>query len=181
MADGALPLAIGTALALLALVLVLAPLLSSVQAARSVQSPDAPARPAGVPEERESAVAALREIEFDRATGKLSDADYADLKQRYTRAALEEMRASDGGAVSPSAHEALVTDADSIEDVVEAAIARARLAHRSCPDCGPRPEGDATYCSNCGRYLPGACHRCGAVIDTAASRFCTACGEQLAA
>src|SRR5213082_469060 len=38
------------------------------------------------------AVAALREIEFDRATGKLSDADYAQLKEQYTREALASMR-----------------------------------------------------------------------------------------
>jgi hypothetical protein len=33
----------------------------------------------------ESAIDALREIEFDRATGKLSDDDYAALKTEYTR------------------------------------------------------------------------------------------------
>ena len=38
---------------------------------------------------------ALREIEFDRATGKLSDVDYADLKTRYTREAIDAMRRED--------------------------------------------------------------------------------------
>ena len=58
----------------------------SRRAARPAASP----RPAEVPE---SAIDALREIEFDRATGKLSDDDYASLKTEYTRTALVEMRA----------------------------------------------------------------------------------------
>ncbi len=41
-----------------------------------------------------SAIDALREIEFDRATGKLSDDDYAALKAEYTRTALVELRAA---------------------------------------------------------------------------------------
>lgn len=180
MPDGALPLAVGTALALLALVIVLAPLLSQQSARQPTPVPDTASRNHGVPEERESAVAALREIEFDRATGKLSDADYADLKQRYTRAALAEMRSADNSPARTGEHDAPEAMA-SIDDAVEAAIARARLSQRSCPDCGPRPEADATYCSNCGRYLPGACGNCGAMVQQPGSRFCTACGEQLAA
>ena len=38
------------------------------------------------------ALAALKEIEFDRETGKLSDEDYAFLKGKYTDAALEALR-----------------------------------------------------------------------------------------
>ena len=34
------------------------------------------------------ALLALKEIEFDRETGKLSDEDYADMKATYQRAAL---------------------------------------------------------------------------------------------
>ena len=41
------------------------------------------------------AVDALRELEFDRETGKISDADYEPLKARYTEQALVAMRAGD--------------------------------------------------------------------------------------
>ena len=46
------------------------------------------------PEETAKGVAltALKEIEFDRETGKLSDADYELLKGKYTAAALEALR-----------------------------------------------------------------------------------------
>ena len=38
---------------------------------------------------RAVALRALKEIEFDRATGKLSDADYDALKKQYTGMALD--------------------------------------------------------------------------------------------
>jgi hypothetical protein len=44
---------------------------------------------------------ALREIEFDRATGKLSDADYAALRATYAPLALAEMRAAGQSLICP--------------------------------------------------------------------------------
>jgi hypothetical protein len=46
---------------------------------------------------------------------------------------------------------AVVTD-----DEIEAAIRSYRATRRAggtCPVCGPRPESDAVFCSNCGRRL----------------------------
>jgi predicted amidophosphoribosyltransferase len=40
-----------------------------------------------------------------------------------------------------------------VTDPAEEAIARARAAQRSCPDCGLRPEPNARFCSNCGKPL----------------------------
>src|SRR2546425_7709399 len=48
------------------------------------------------------ALRALKEIEFDRATGKLSDADYDALKQKYTAEALVALRA-ERGTLTPGA------------------------------------------------------------------------------
>src|SRR5215212_5521274 len=45
------------------------------------------------------ALAALKEIEFDRETGKLSDEDYAFLKTKYTGVALDALRAEDAAAM----------------------------------------------------------------------------------
>jgi rRNA maturation endonuclease Nob1 len=185
--DGAVPLIVGTALALSALTLVLSPLLGSVDGTAPT---DRPARRSATEEDDRptTAVDALREIEFDRETGKLSDADYTDLKSRYTRAALAELRAADnveatsaGVVGSVVGHMASDVAGTAVTDPVEAAIARARDNQKSCGVCGPRPEPDATYCSSCGRYLPGQCRSCGTSIDLVGSRFCSGCGEQLAA
>ena len=69
-----------------------------------------------------TAVDALREIEFDHATGKLSASDYAELSAVYTRRAVDAMRDGEMGTVV-------------------------------CGVCGPRPESDAAFCSECGRPL----------------------------
>jgi hypothetical protein len=120
--------------------------------------------------EGESAIAALREIEFDRATGKLSEPDYAELKDRYTKEAIAVMRrrtASPAGAA--------------LDDEIEAAVKAYRETHASCPEHGPRPEADAVYCSDCGRYLHDRCAGCGAPVVERDARFCVNCGVRLAA
>ena len=152
----------GTILAVGALAYVLFPLLAGTMPIRPRR---APVRPSTATPEHE-AVAALREIEFDRVTGKLSDADYAELKTRYTERALLALRSS---AVSTP------------EDAAEAAVLAYRSRLKSCARCGPRPEPDATYCSTCGAYLPGQCGSCGTPVTEPGAAFCTSCGRQLAA
>src|SRR5688500_20022312 len=109
-------LIVGTLLAVAALAYVLYPLFAepgSISVRRRAARPE--------PTAREEAVAALREVEFDRETGKLSDSDYSTLKGRYTAEAIAAMRAeapeltlssSATGAAQPG--EALVAD-----DVIE--------------------------------------------------------------
>lgn len=161
-------LVIGTLLAIAAMAWVLAPLFRA-DAGRLIATPS-PVRQ-DIAARRERAVEALREIEFDRATGKLADADYEMLKSRYTRQAVAAMRSESGGALVD-------------ESQIEAAIRRAREAQAAAPVCsvhGPRPEADAIYCSECGRYLRGACANCGATTSAPGARFCEGCGHRLAA
>lgn len=164
-----LALAIGTLLAVGALAYVLYPLLVGPAPVRRT----VPVSKSGEKSAEHEAIVALREIEFDRVTGKLSDTDYEELKARYTARALEAMRAS---AAAKGAAAAATTD-----DAIEAAVSAFRERMRSCPSCGPRPEPDAVYCSRCGRYLPGACEGCGASVTESGAAFCTNCGRQLAA
>jgi hypothetical protein len=161
-----LPLIVGTLLAVVAVAYVLYPLLFGTAPASR--------RPIGLqvvaPAADEDAIVALREIEFDRATGKLSDTDYAELKSRYTAQALAAMRAR--GESGPDA---------SPQDIVEATVLAYRARLKSCVRCGPRPEPDAVYCSNCGSYLDEKCASCGRVVEEAGAAFCAGCGRQLAA
>ena len=118
---------------------------------------------------RAVALRALREIEFDRATGKLSDADYESLQTKYTAEALAAMRAEEERATAGSA----------------AAHARpaSSTSRPSCPTHGTRPEPDAVFCSDCGRRLgtaPGYCARCGSALERDA-RYCAGCGSRVAA
>jgi hypothetical protein len=121
------------------------------------------------------ALAALKEIEFDRETGKLSDNDYDFLKQKYTVEALSALRAEDHQG-SP--------DAD-IEAQVAARVATLRDDGRTSPECGAcgaHAGPGARFCPECGKPLgaPGACPKCGTDFPSG-SRFCAACGGRVAA
>lgn len=121
---------------------------------------------------RTVALRALKEIEFDRATGKLADADYESLKGKYTAEALEALR--EETPVKPQ-----------VEAGRRAAAAPASRAatSRACPTHGPRPESEAEFCSECGRRLaaaPGFCPRCGTTLQPDA-KFCARCGGRVAA
>ncbi|MBM3884661.1 MAG: zinc ribbon domain-containing protein [Gemmatimonadetes bacterium] len=167
-------LLVGSGLAVAALLYVLLPLLRGVDAAEMVDVVE----PSGA-EPVAGGIEALREIEFDRATGKLSDEDYAALRARYAPLALAELRAREGAASAPVAGTPSVTlDGN---DPVEAMIARARARASSCATCGPRPESDALFCSDCGCTLLASCLRCGAAVEAPQARFCTGCGAALAA
>jgi ribosomal protein L40E len=84
-------LLVGTALAVVSLCYVLYPLFRADMAVAPRPLADAEAH-------QSHAVDALRELEFDRQTGKISDADYEPLKARYTEQALAVMRAGDARA-----------------------------------------------------------------------------------
>ena len=159
-------LVIGTLLAVGALAFVLYPIFFGA-------SPATTSAPAPRQSEREAAVAALREIEFDRATGKLSDDDYSELKSRYTGEAVLAMRREavpEEGAGKPPT-----------DDELEAAVLAYRRQSHTCPTCGPRPEADAAFCSNCGRFLHDRCADCGAPVVALDARYCLNCGNRLAA
>lgn len=116
---------------------------------------------------RVRALLSLKEIEFDRATGKLSEEDYDSLKAEYSRRALAALKAEEKPVE---------------QDGAEIAVRKARDARgkRSCPACGPRPEAVAVFCSACGRPLVSPdgnprCWVCGADIGER-SKYCSVCG-----
>lgn len=123
---------------------------------------------------RAAALRALTEIEFDRATGKLSDADYEALEREYTAAAVAALRReADPG---PSARGPVAAVPSSVAPLP-------RPAGPICPTHGPRPESEAQFCAECGRRLasaPGYCARCGAALEREA-QYCHACGARVAA
>jgi len=106
---------------------------------------------------RDRALAALREIEFDKATGKLSDDDYTRLQVKYQAEALEALRAVDatkgeaGVAALAGAAMAPGPDGDAVERLIAEARAQARTKQqRFCEECGAPLEGSGKFCVACG-------------------------------
>lgn len=125
----ALELVGALAIAALVLWLVFEPVLGLPRESPELLEPEAPEET-----RRGTALLALKEIEFDRETGKLSDRDYDLLKARYSAEALS-----------------AIAEEDWVAQTVPAADSVAVMP--SCVSCGPRPEPDAVFCSNCGRRL----------------------------
>ena len=125
---------------------------------------------------RAVAMRALSEIEFDRATGKLSDHDYATLKARYTSEAVEAMRAESQEPAAP---------ATPVIPLRRPSPRPQPTPAQACPVHGARPEAGAVYCSECGRRVGTQaedrfCRKCGTLLE-ADSRFCGRCGSRVAA
>ena len=166
-----LELIIGVLVAFAAIALVLEPLVRPLPVAHG--GGDADADEAELVDVRDvdsakvQALIALREVEFDRATGKLSETDYARLKARYEAEALAAINAEESAPTWPVA-------------------APGTPAGRAvCPKCGPRPETAPIFCSGCGRSLVEVaqgtrCWHCGAGLADDA-KFCAECGSSVTA
>lgn len=131
-------LAGGIALAAGVLLFVLEPLLSG----RSAQAYGGDDRHDEAAARRRVALAALRDLEYDRATGKLDAEDYAHLESDLSRDALEALNA--GVAEDPAA------------EALEREIAAVRQALRGglqCDACRHVNASGARFCARCGGAL----------------------------
>ena len=93
-------LVIGALLAMTAVWFVARPFLGREEAGE-VHEP--PAKRLALEEERDRALAALKELEFDHRTGKVSDEDYRSLVGELRRAAADALKALDAGTPPPDA------------------------------------------------------------------------------
>ena len=147
-----LALIIGVLVALAAVALVLDPLVRPY--AVRPEPPSAEPEDDPVEQRKELALAALKEIEFDRATGKLDDADYERMKAKYTAEALEAIREVDAAAAPAPVEPAMAqVPAGAEGDAAEALVAAKRRAgkgRRFCTECGAELEGAGKFCVECG-------------------------------
>ena len=89
----------------------------------------------------------IKELEFDRAMGKLSDADWQEMSGRLRARAAGLMKQLDAGSGYR----------DQIERELAKRLAEPTAATSSrgnfCTECGTKNEGDAKFCKNCGHKL----------------------------
>ena len=104
--------------------------------------------------QRGLAVQGLRELEFDREMGKLSESDYGSLHAALEQRALKAMAALERFRVDPARGKGSVRRIES----ARGAVGAPRVAPREikfCPQCGARCPADSRFCRECGvRLLP---------------------------
>lgn len=100
---------------------------------------------------------ALRDVEYDFATGKLDETDYKELKGEISREALAAFR--DVEAESDIRRRGATRRAAEGAGGIEADIAAVREGLRrgtTCRTCGNSNADGSRFCASCGAQLPAA-------------------------
>jgi hypothetical protein len=108
---------------------------------------------AALEREKTLVLRSIKELEFDRAMGKVSDEDFVEMGGRLRTRAIDLMRQLD--ADTPGYRERIERELarlldEKIETPSPASPPRARLV---CGNCETANERDAKFCKNCGRSL----------------------------
>ncbi|HEY8516784.1 MAG TPA: hypothetical protein VIS07_14850 [Candidatus Binatia bacterium] len=144
---------VGLVLVLAAAFYVAWPLLSGSEPTDAAPSGTTEASELTPEKEKELALLAIREADFDHQTGKLSDEDYAALRAELEERALRAMAALDE-ARTPHAVPSATMPASSGAAQPASAAGRTSEAAGFCPGCGQRFARGARFCHACGRKLP---------------------------
>lgn len=140
---------VGMVLALLAVLLVLEPVLRAA-AGRVVEASvpifsDSDDEDDPLLARRDRALAALKEIDFDQATGKLSDEDYDRMKTQFTAEALDAIQAVDNSSTLE-----LSNSPTDVEAMIASARSNSPSRRKFCLECGAPLEGPGRFCVECG-------------------------------
>jgi rRNA maturation endonuclease Nob1 len=131
--------------------------------------------------QRDATYAAIKDLEFDHAIGKLSDADYKSLRAKYETKAVAILQELDGLQAAQVKRASLLTDDEMLEREVQRLRRGASSGSSSnCPKCGSAYAAGDAFCAKCGASLRGV--RCPACGTRAAigDKFCARCGTQVA-
>ncbi|MBI4674541.1 MAG: zinc-ribbon domain-containing protein [Chloroflexi bacterium] len=144
-------------LAVVAIAFALYPLFKNESHPRHATGPDAAHE--NLLSQREATYNAIKDLEFDHAQGKISDADYATLREKYETKALN-----------------ILAQLETLgKPIVKEDSRPLHLPNNGCPRCGEPVASHDKFCANCGNALTTRCSACGSALD-ASDKFCPHCG-----
>lgn len=132
--------------------------------------------------QRDAALQALRELNFDHNVGKITDEDFVAFEANLRRTAADSLRALDRWEA-----EADLELDRTLEQAVQARKVALAAGGRACPACGRVSAADDKFCAACGAGLApvpepsvpeNSCSKCGRPFDPG-DRFCAGCGQPL--
>jgi zinc-ribbon domain len=98
----------------------------------------------------------IKELEFDRAMGKVSEADFVEMRDRLRARALRLMRQLEGAALY---QQMIERDVDAARATImdQGSGVRGQDSHitasNECESCGTVNDSDARFCKECGKRL----------------------------
>ena len=110
---------------------------------------------AALEREKTLVLRALKELEFDRAMGKVAPADFEEVSGRLRARALTLMQQLDVAlpGYSDTIERELARRLAALGEAAPAAAPAAVAARRICADCGMANDPDARFCKSCGAKL----------------------------
>jgi hypothetical protein len=106
---------------------------------------------AALEHEKMLALRSIKELEFDRAMGKVSEEDFREMSTRLRARAARLIKQLDAGG----GYRAQI-ERDLIKRLGDQGEGPAKIAHqdhRSCPKCSTSNDADARFCKSCGERL----------------------------
>lgn len=94
----------------------------------------------------------IKELEFDHAMGKVSEADFAEMRDRLRQRAVRLMTQLEGSAVYRAQIERDVAEVGRVSGASDPGAGSAR---GTCASCGTANDTDARFCKQCGMALGG--------------------------
>jgi hypothetical protein len=111
--------------------------------------------------EKQLVLRSIKELEFDFAMGKMSQADFDEMSGRLRRRAVGLMRQLDeGGGYREQIEREVERRLKEMDGAPAPAAARPDASDEAavleCPQCGTANDPDARFCKACGTRLPAA-------------------------
>ena len=127
--------------------------------------------------ERDTLYTTIRDLDFDFQTGKLLEADYRVMREKYTARGVEILKELDTMNVGPQ--EARSKRQKAVADDIEAAVQSRRKGKAQTVPKSPEDEIEGVIrARRQSRTGSRVCPTCGTLFDPA-DRFCAKCGTAL--
>ncbi len=107
----------------------------------------------------------IKDLDFEKASGKLSEADYESARNDYVARVSAANARIDELAPQPKTKS-------------KKAAPKNQRETSACASCGEANPKGSKFCLECGSALTALCGACGEGLPTAA-KFCNACGEKV--
>ena len=112
----------------------------------------------------------IKDLDFEKASGKLTDADYESSRNDYMAQAAAVITRIDALAPQkPKKKKSAKSKRTAPESKAETI---------TCASCGEANPKSSKFCLDCGSPVEARCGACGETLPTAA-KFCNACGEKV--